>query len=643
MKCSLLSFPYFQNVLSKLFTKILFTNKFPKNWITGMLIPIHKKGPKSYVGNYRGIMLLSCLGKLFTAIINERLLTYLKEKNILANEQVGFMRGNRTSDNLIIIHTMIHENFKKGNKLFACFIDFEKAFDKVPRHLLLKKLEKCGIRGHTLKTIQSMYQEDKACIKICDKITDTFSINSGVKQGDNPSPTFFNLYLHDMPSLFKDKQSDPPLLIDGTPIGSLLWADDLVILSNSEKGLNHSLMKLGEYCESNLLTLNITKTKYMVFNKSGRTVKKNIVYRNKKIDYVRNFTYLGFCLDVSGNVKEGVFDLHKRAQKAFYKLKHQLGDMFYQKPKLTIKLFDSLIKPILLYCSDFWGCFESTIKETSPLETLNTTLCKQLLGVKKHTSNVACKLELGRYPLYIDAIKNCIKNWSRIHAGEACNMIQLVQKQFSQSNESIWTNSIKETLFKNGFGYIFCDKETLTKKEIDMKIPKIILRLKDCAAQNYFATIESQSKLTTYVKYKNEFKMEGYVTNSCFKARQQLSKLRLSDHKLEIEVGRYKRPKMPREKRTCPFCPNSLEDEYHFVATCPLYREEREQIKTEIFNNQNGKHPGLNDQKFFDIVFSGKLSNITMITKFISDITKLREENVEALDFVIIPFWLFNI
>ena len=66
-----------------------------------------------------------------------------------------------------------------------------------------------------------MYQEDKACIKLCDKLTDTFSINTGVKQEDNSSPTFFNLYLDDMPDLFKENQSDPPVLLDGTPIGSI--------------------------------------------------------------------------------------------------------------------------------------------------------------------------------------------------------------------------------------------------------------------------------------------------------------------------------------------------------------------------------------------------------------------------------------
>ena len=116
----------YPDVLCKLFTKILYENKFPRAGITGMLVPLHKKGPKSCVGNYREIMLLSCLGKLFLAIINERLLNFLHQNNILAKEQVGFMRGNRTSDNLIILHGLIHQNFKKGKKFMPVLLILKK-------------------------------------------------------------------------------------------------------------------------------------------------------------------------------------------------------------------------------------------------------------------------------------------------------------------------------------------------------------------------------------------------------------------------------------------------------------------------------------------------------------------------------------
>ena len=271
-------------ILCHLFNKILFSSEFPEHWITGMLLPVHKKGSKSSPKNYRGIMLLSCLGKLFTSLLNERLLNYTMSNNILAREQIGFLKGNRTSDNLIILHLLIHKRFIKRKKLFACFIDFENSFDRVPRELLISKLQKCGINGHFLRVLQSMYKNDKACIKLENKIIETFPIKIGVKQGDNPNPTQFNLYLHDLPELFRHDSTDPVLMKDNLPIGSLLWADDLILFSNSEEGLRAALAKSATYCDSNQLSKNISKTKYTVFNKDNRTHKRKFFFKKKRLN-----------------------------------------------------------------------------------------------------------------------------------------------------------------------------------------------------------------------------------------------------------------------------------------------------------------------------------------------------------------------
>ena len=148
---------------------------------------------------------------------------------------------------------MVQEKLKSGKRLFACFVDFEKAFDKISRNGLIEKLCNLGISGNILRTIENMYQNDEACIKIGNKMTESFQINMGVKQGDNPSPTLFNIYLSDLPDLFNYSDTipppppPPPQLKDGSPIGSLLWADDLIILSDSEEGLSTALKKLENY------------------------------------------------------------------------------------------------------------------------------------------------------------------------------------------------------------------------------------------------------------------------------------------------------------------------------------------------------------------------------------------------------------
>ena len=83
-------------------------------------------------------MLLSCLGNLFTAILKERLLTFANENNTFVKEQMGFLKSSRISDSLIILHNLIHEQLNSGEKLYTCFIDFEKAFDRVPWNCLIQ-------------------------------------------------------------------------------------------------------------------------------------------------------------------------------------------------------------------------------------------------------------------------------------------------------------------------------------------------------------------------------------------------------------------------------------------------------------------------------------------------------------------------
>ena len=177
-------------------------------------------------------------------------------------------------------------------------------------------------------------------------------------------------------------------------------------------------------------------------------------------------------------------------------------------------------------------------------------MCKHILGLKKQVSNVATKIEMGRYPIFIDAIKNCLNNWHRIQSRKGNYLIQLINQNFS--NNGNWNKSIKNILEKHGFGYVWMGKD-FNIDHFSVDLPKFIMRLKDCVIQTYFSTLTKQNKMRTYAEHKQDFKMESYITKLNFSARQKLSKLRLSDHSLEIERGRYQRPYLKPEERKCPF------------------------------------------------------------------------------------------
>ena len=91
--------------------------------------------------------------------------------------------------------------------------------------------------------------------------------------------------------------------------------------------------------------------------------------------------------------------------------------------------------------------------------------------------------------------------------------------------------------------------------------------------------VKSDNKLRCYANFKTEFKLENYLLMLPAKSRRSLTKLRISNHNLAIETGRYTKPKTTPDERKCPFCyMNFIEDEYHFLLVCPFYITEREHL-----------------------------------------------------------------
>ncbi len=148
----------FQLAILKLFNVVLSVGYFPDIWNQGLITPIFKNGDKFDPNNYRGISVSSNLGKLFCSIINARLLDFIITHNVLSRSQIGFLPNYRTSDHIYTLHTLIekHVNQDKG-KIYACFIDFKKAFDSIWHQGLFYKIIESGIGGKTYDLIKSMY------------------------------------------------------------------------------------------------------------------------------------------------------------------------------------------------------------------------------------------------------------------------------------------------------------------------------------------------------------------------------------------------------------------------------------------------------------------------------------------------------
>jgi hypothetical protein len=562
-------------VLVKLFKLILSGSEVLLDWVTAYIVPIHKNGRKSDPSNYRGISLLSCLGKLFLSILNNRLLQFSIDHKILSESQLGFRKGNRTSDAHIIIHNLVNKYCHKNNtKLYSCFIDLSKAFDTVPRDILLKKLLSLGIKGNFFNIIRSIYSNNMACVKMNNKVTKPFAINQGVRQGCVLSPLLFNIFMSDLAKKLNSVQEK--LVVDNVELNSLFWADDIVLLAKSDDKLTEMLNLLANYCKENKLTINNKKTKCLIFNKSGRLIRQKFFLNGSELENVRTYKYLGFVLTPSGEIKTGLQDLRDRALKSFQILRNKMGESFNQNVSMTISLFESMIKPILLYASDFWGCLK--LPTNNPIETLHMRICKQILGVQKQTTNIGVLLELGKTPLDISCIKLAVKNWERIKKKNANSLLLASYNDAIKENLS-WISGIKGHLEQNGMLSLFLNDYMDSPNFIHKKLYQTLL---DEFHQNAFETIRNESsKLRTYALAKTEIGLENYLISiKNVKLRTQLTRFRLSNHNLMIEIGRHSGT--PKDQRYCPFCHNMVETEIHFMLDCSLYDFMRKRLIDDV-------------------------------------------------------------
>ena len=150
-----------------LFNLVFDTGLLPEPWSIGKIIPIYKqKGQTTDPSNYRPIALLSCMGKLFTAVINNRLQSYAEKYDKIRQCQAGFRKNSSTVDHIFALHTIINLLHRCKKKLFCGFIDLKRAFDSVWRSGLLFKIENFGVTGKCFNLIKSMYGSIKSCISI---------------------------------------------------------------------------------------------------------------------------------------------------------------------------------------------------------------------------------------------------------------------------------------------------------------------------------------------------------------------------------------------------------------------------------------------------------------------------------------------
>ena len=363
--------PSIKNQLLDICNKSFEQGIFPDEMKTARVIPIFKSGNKTDFNNYRPISLLSQFSKILEKLFTTRLDSFLAKNDVLYRSQYGFQKNRSTSTAVIELLEEISNNIEQKNVTAGIFIDLKKAFDTVNHDILISKLEHYGLRGVAKSWIESYLRNRKQYVVIDGTESDKQTVHCGVPQGSVLGPKLFLLYVNDITNT-----SDL--------LKFILFADDTTILCSSSniKNLitiiNNELNNLCDWFAANKLSLNVSKTNYIIFNKNNndeRIHDPQIKIRDQVIEKVKVSKFLGLQIDDKLNWKQHISHVQTKLSKTIAimcKMRHYLNEN-------TLRtIYCSLYLPYLNYCSEIWG------------NTYKTSTRKIILSQKKAV-RIICK------------------------------------------------------------------------------------------------------------------------------------------------------------------------------------------------------------------------------------------------------------
>ena len=572
--------PFMRKLMNRLFSR----GEFPDSWTKSVLVPLHKNGNVNSPDNYRGIAIMDVMCKIYIAIITKRISFFTDAFSKISEAQAGFRSGYSTIDNAFVLSSLISKCLAMKRKfVYVAFIDFKKAFDSVEREILFKILSNQGSKGNLINAVRSIYKSVKAVVKtktaktsshennVAFSYTDAFDCPIGLRQGCSLSPILFILFINELSRIFELKGiRGIQLYPDSVEITHLMFADDVAFVSDTIVGLQRQLNILETFCRTYSLTVNVQKTKVVVFKKGGHiSQREKWFYNGTQLETVNQFCYVGVCFTNRLSLYKMAENMCDKAKRVLNHLFNSFGELKNIPFKTFFKVFDCKVSSIALYGSEIWG-----LKEMACIENLQTYACKRFLNATNGTCNDVILGDLGRYPMYIYTVKSCLSYWIRIlklpdtRYAKCCYKML---KHYDAIGYSNWVTDIRCLLYKNGFGYVWESQNVANKNQF---IYVFINRLKDQFIQTWRSRVVSNIKLHYYIEYKHSFGLEKYVTSiDILKFRKALLQFRSSSHNLMVETGRYFG--IAREDRICLYCESGLEDEFHFLFICALYESLR--------------------------------------------------------------------
>jgi len=321
------------------------TGVFPEKMKVAKVIPLYKTGDSHVFNNYRPISLLSQFSKILEKLFTKRLDNFIDENNLLMDSQYGFRSGISTSMALIELVDRLTNCIENKKYAVGIFIDLKKAFDTVDHEIMLTKIERYGIRGVAYNWIKNYLDNRSQFVQMGNHRTVSLSISCGVPQGSVLGPKLFILYLN---YIFKvSNVLKFTVFVDDTNV--LCCGDNLQQMMEMA---TFEMEKLKLWFDSNKLSLNLNKTKFMVFGNRNINIDVRLVIDNQILERVYDCKFLGVVLDHKLCWKPHI----KNVCMKMARIIGILSKTRYILNKNTLHtMYCTLILPYMLYCVEVWG------------------------------------------------------------------------------------------------------------------------------------------------------------------------------------------------------------------------------------------------------------------------------------------------
>jgi hypothetical protein len=347
-----------------LFNKSLATGKIPQDWRRANVSALFKKGSKKEPGNYRPVSLTCQICKLLERILRDVIVGYLEKQKLIGDSQHGFRKGKSCLTNLLEFMQVLTEGVDQGEEMDVIYLDFQKAFDKVPHKRLLLKLGDLGIGGEIARWIEHWLEERKQRVVLNECSSEWIDVTSGVPQGSVLGPILFVMYINDLDEGIKNE----------------LWkfADDTKLMGKCSDlrgvaDIREDLEKLCVWADKWQMAFNTEKCKVMHVGKNNGEAK--YMMGNKEITKVKEEKDLGVL--VCQNLK--VAKQCGQAAKKGNQILGMISRAFVSRNRFIItKLYKALVRPHLDYCIQAWR--PHLAKDVDILERVQQRMTRMVEG-----------------------------------------------------------------------------------------------------------------------------------------------------------------------------------------------------------------------------------------------------------------------